>query len=761
MIGQTIFHYKIIEKLGEGGMGTVYRARDTKLDRDVALKVLASDCAQDVERRQRFEREAKAAAALKHPNIVTIYSVEEIGDIRFIAMELVEGETLSRLIPEGGFEVARFLEIAIPIADAVSCAHAEGIVHRDLKPDNIMVIGERQIKVLDFGLAKHCTLHASNIEETVATQYPLTQAGLILGTIAYMSPEQIRSGSIDARSDIFSLGILFHELLSGSRPFRGENLAAIVYNIVNDKAPRLSSVPNTVADLVDRCLEKDPGNRYADALELRSALEDVVGASGTILMTQPSILSPEAKTAFDQGNWESARRELLEIREQRELLPEELEMLGTCEGVLGEFDDSLHTSEQAYAGYAKSGDNAAAARIALGLARCYIVKNADAVARGWQKRAERLLRDEPDCIEHGHLLRRQTVTALEKCDFAGALKLNERCAEVADRFNDRSLQVEALHDRGQILIARGDVEEGTELVDEAMASAVSGEVSPETVGNLYCRTMVVCRTLADFNRAREWSDAAARWCEPYPGSGFLGVCRIHSAETMRHQGRWGEAEQAIHSACDFFEKSGFNGHAGEAFNEFGLLALCRGEYDEAEKAFRRAHEFGHDPVPGLPLLRLAQGKGDAAQQIIERALNEDPENRLRRAGLLAAIITIALANGKTAMAEVAVEELTHISEDFDCPVFRAHAVMGRGALELERGNETAATPTLRKAWSMFNEMGLPYDAARARFLMATAYLNTGNTEDARLQLDAACKTFTELGAKLDLETASELTKRLE
>jgi tetratricopeptide (TPR) repeat protein len=210
-----------------------------------------------------------------------------------------------------------------------------------------------------------------------------------------------------------------------------------------------------------------------------------------------------------------------------------------------------------------------------------------------------------------------------------------------------------------------------------------------------------------------------------------------------------------------FERIGLQGHIGDALNELGQLALCKGDYVEAEDAFRRAHECGRDPVPGLALLRLGQGSGKAAQQMIERALNEDPENKLRRAGLLGAMVTIALANGNVSVAETAVDELTKIAEDFECPVFEAQGVMARGVLELERGNDQAATAELRRALSMFNELALPYDAARTRMLMGRAYLRMGNKEDARLQLDAAVKTFTELGAAADLGIATGLKRQLD
>jgi serine/threonine protein kinase len=748
VIGKSLAHYDILDTIGSGGMGEVYRARDQKLGRDVAVKLLPSALRRDEKALARFKREAKALAALNHPNIVTIHSIEEDKEELFLTMELVEGKSLGGLIRSRGMEMNEFLKIAVPLADALAAGHAKGVIHRDLKPSNVMITDAGRVKVLDYGVA--LVMHESN----------LTDADMTVGTAAYMSPEQISGGEIDGRSDMFALGIIFYELLSGMRPFRGDHPAAIMYSIVNEEAPRVPGQPESVADVVHRCLEKARGDRFASADELLQALQELATTPATHAESvQSGSPSPEIRAAYDRGDFQEAYRVLHAVQEQRNLSAEELEMLAASMLWISKIKEGVQTREKAYTAYSRSGRNIAAARVALDLVADYIEKGSSTVARGWLRRAERLLQNEPECREHGYLLRRQTADALGKGDFARAMELNRQCGDIAARVSDVDLQVTALHDRGQILIARGDVEEGTDLVDEAMASAVSGELGPFTTGALYCRTMMVCKSIADYHRAREWSEAARRWCEPYTASTFPGVCRVHSAEAMRHQGLWDDAEHAARTACEDFMRVGQENHAGEAFIEIGELALRKGNYQEAEDAFRQAHERGHDPVPGLPLLRLAQGNGRAAQQTIKRALGECADNRLRRAKLLAAGIAIAIANGKLSAAEAAVEELSALSQDFGCRAFQAHALMGRGALELQRGNNNVATPVLREAWSMFNEMGFPYDAARARTLMAEAYLKTGNKEDARLQLEAACKTFGELGAKPDLEVAAGMIKK--
>lgn len=285
--GQQILHYRIVRKLGEGGMGAVYLAEDTKLNRQVALKFLPAEMISDPERLKRFEREAKTVAALNHPNIVTIYSVEEEGGVPFIAMELVDGKSLSELIPEGGQKLDRIFELAIPIADAVSAAHEKGITHRDLKPGNIMVGSDGRVKVLDFGLAKLMDDPKDPGVTSLSTQ-TLTKTGSALGTVTYMAPEQLKGKAPDQRADIFSLGIVLYQMASGQRPFRGETSAEVISSILRDAPPPVTELklelPSHLGRIVKRCLEKNPNRRYQTAAELRNELEELKSEidSGTV-----------------------------------------------------------------------------------------------------------------------------------------------------------------------------------------------------------------------------------------------------------------------------------------------------------------------------------------------------------------------------------------------------------------------------------------------------------------------------------------------
>jgi len=269
--------YHVEALLGSGGMGEVYRVKDPRLGRDVALKLLPPEAA-DPERRQRFAREAQVVAALNHPNIVTIHSVEQSGDLHFLTMELVDGTTLREMIPSRGLPLDQLLRLAIPLADAVGAAHSKGVVHRDLKPGNVMVTRDGRVKVLDFGLAKLKPSESFSAESTV-THGEITTEGRVLGTIAYMSPEQAEGRDVDHRSDIFSFGVLLYEIATGERPFTGDTTVSLLSSILKDPPPILTQkrpdLPRELERVVRRCLAKDPGHRYQSVVDLRIDLEEI------------------------------------------------------------------------------------------------------------------------------------------------------------------------------------------------------------------------------------------------------------------------------------------------------------------------------------------------------------------------------------------------------------------------------------------------------------------------------------------------------
>ncbi len=281
MIGRTLSHYRITAAIGAGGMGEVYRATDSKLGREVALKVLPAGMAGNPDRLARFQREARSVAALNHPNIVTLYSVEEDDCVHFLTMELVSGESLDHGIPDSGLPADRIVAIAQALAEALYAAHEKGIVHRDLKPANIMVTEEGRVKVLDFGLAKD--VGQAGPDETTLTSVGRTQIGVVIGTPAYMSPEQIAGREVDHRTDIFSLGIVLYQMATGHRPFHGNSSAELASAILRDTPPFVTDIrpelPADLARIIRHCLEKEPVNRVQTAREVANELRRIANVS--------------------------------------------------------------------------------------------------------------------------------------------------------------------------------------------------------------------------------------------------------------------------------------------------------------------------------------------------------------------------------------------------------------------------------------------------------------------------------------------------
>ncbi len=308
--GTKLGAYEIQAPLGAGGMGEVYRATDTKLGRDVALKVLPAEVAHDAERLARFRREAKVLAQLDHPNIVTIYSVEESDAVHFLTMQLVDGQVLDRLIPQEGLPIERIVEIGSALAEALAAAHDKGIVHRDLKPANVMVSNEGRVKVLDFGLAKE--VRGSNLGDATMTSDSRTQVGVVMGTPAYMSPEQTSGRPLDHRTDIFSLGVLLYEMATGRRPFEGTSSAELVSAILRDTPSSVTDarpeLPSDLDRIVRRCLEKDPRHRMQTARDVSNEFRDLARqasqkSSPASAATRTARARDSGSTRTDEGFW--------------------------------------------------------------------------------------------------------------------------------------------------------------------------------------------------------------------------------------------------------------------------------------------------------------------------------------------------------------------------------------------------------------------------------------------------------------------------
>ena len=459
--------------------------------------------------------------------------------------------------------------------------------------------------------------------------------------------------------------------------------------------------------------------------------------------------------AASKHAWRETYEHLIQADESGELTADDLAVLGEAAWWLGRLEDSISARERAFNAYLDAGDNRKAAVTAIMLSDLHFGKLAHSIGAGWFSKAERLLDKEPPCAEKGFLAVMKSLSALTKGDNEAALAAAELALEIGMTFGDRDVQAFGLLLQGSALLGLERVDEGLSLIDEATVAAVSGELRPLSTGMIYCIAISSTTGLADYERAGEWTEASKRWCERQSISGFPGICRVHRAEIMRLRGAWADAEQEARRALT--ELQGFNlEFAAEGFYELGEVRLRMGDLEGATDAFRQAHELGREPLPGLALLWLAEGKVEPARAAMRRALDDPTGDRLHRMKLLPGQVEVELAAGSVEGAEVAVAEIEESASVYKGRVFEASATTARGALQLAQGDGGSATRTLRRSVRLWRESELPYETARARLLLGLALRADVDEEGAKLELSAAKSAFEKLGAVLDLRRVRDL-----
>jgi len=652
--GTRIGGYEVTALLGAGAMGEVYRARDTRLGREVAIKLLPEEVSSKSDSLARFEREARVVAALNHPNIVVLYSMEEDAGTLFLTMELVEGENLAGLITPGGLPVRQVLEIAIPLADALAAAHEKGVVHRDLKPANVMMAREGRIKVLDFGLAK--LAEASDLlgSASAATASPISHVGLVVGTVPYMAPEQICGEPVDARTDLFSFGILIYELLAGSRPFTGPTFTHVAHAILRGTPPPLASlrsdVPAALESLISRCLEKQPGERFQSALELADKLRElrrtlergVQKAADNVASIAVLPFVNRSASAEDEYFSDGLADELLnmlaKIRGLRVAARTSAFHFKGKDTTIAEIGKALNVETVLEGSVRKAGRRV---RISV-----HLVEVADGYHL-WSQTYDRML---DDIFEVQDDIAQSVVAELRSTLLGEALDATrgEVRAEVAQAAKGRGTDPKAhrLYLKARHFIerfTRTDTEKAIALLEQAL------EWNPEFA--LAWAELAWARVReADsgwvsidegYGRARAAAEQALR-LEPDLAEGHAAMAWIQRA----HEWDWRGAETSLQRALDLAPGNAL------VLRRAGWLAMTRGRLHEAIELNRRA--LKQDPLSAstcynFGMVLHAAAHHDEAESIYRKALELAP-NRNGTRGLLS-LTLLAQGRGEEALSE--------------------------------------------------------------------------------------------------------------
>ncbi len=654
--GTHLGTYEIVAPLGAGGMGEVYRAKDLRLGREVALKVLPEEVASDSMRLARFEREARTVAGLNHPNIVTLHSVEEEDCIRFLTMELVEGQSLGDLVTPGGLPIARVLDLGIAIADALTATHERGVVHRDLKPANVMVTREGRVKVLDFGLAKPTIATAHALTQAPTVGAPRSETGLVAGTVPYMAPEQIRAEAVDARTDLFAFGIVLYELLAGLRPFAGSNAMVVSAAILNETPEPLSrartDLPGDLERIVGRCLEKNPQERPQSALDvgnelrrLRRALEREVEEPAPKKVATIAVLPFVNRSAstddeyFSDGLADELLNVLAKIRGLRVAARTSAFHFKGKDTTIAEIGQTLNVATVLEGSVRKAGNRV---RISVQL-----VKVADGYHL-WSETYDRTLEDifaVQDDIAQSVVNELRTTLFGEEADSKAS---GEVKAEVLKAGRGRSTNAEAhrLYLQARYLVeryAQADTAKAIEYLKQALDLNPEFALAWAALGFAYSRQADSAWVPAAdaYRRARE-AVGRALALEPNLADGHAHMAWIQ----MLHDWDWHGAEVSFRRALELAP-----GNA-TVLRRAGVLAHNRGRLEEGIGLYRSALE--QDPLDAHSYSNLGNALHGAdrhaeAEAAYRKALELVPQKTGARSGL--SLTLLAQGRNEEARAE--------------------------------------------------------------------------------------------------------------
>lgn len=466
----------------------------------------------------------------------------------------------------------------------------------------------------------------------------------------------------------------------------------------------------------------------------------------------------EARDAIALRNWQRAHDLLVAADKEHGLGATDLEALGEAAIWTGRHDESIAVRERAYALHVKSGNARRAGAVAIALVANNVIRLQLAPAAGWFAKAKRHLEAEADCVEKGALAFGESIFALATGNAEDGLRWARQAFDVGERFGDPDLRALGLAFQGFALVQLGRVGDAAPYFDEAMASAVQGELGPMATGHVYCRTICGCLEALDYRRALEWTEAIDRVASDSCTAGFHGDCRMHRASISIFRGEWVDGEREARLAGEESERFDL-GHTGMALYEVGLVRMRMGDFDAAEDAFRRTMERGISAQPGLAVLQLARGDATGASSSIKAAVAESGVGSLRRARLLAAQVEIAHVLGDGQVARSAADELGRVAGQVRTPALQALAAGASGIAGLTRGDPGSATTLLREACRFWRETEAPYELARARTHLASALSQLGDTAAARLEIESARASFERLGALPDLLTVTERSAR--